>query len=79
MFKLITVVVVVLVSASLPWLMMLAYGFRALALEMEQTQFTAGLGDAYVYLLIIAMISSALILYGLVSWITKNKKRLFNM
>lgn len=76
---LITVVVGILVSASLPWLIILAYGFQSLAQEMEQTQFTSGLGNAYVILLVLAMISSSLILYFLVSWVAKNKKRLFDL
>lgn len=75
----ISVVVAILISASLPWLIILAYGFRALAEEMERTQFTSGLGNTYVILLIIAMISSALILYFLISWVSRNKNRWFNM
>jgi hypothetical protein len=76
---LIIVVVGILISASLPWLIILAYGFQSLAREMEQTQFTSGLGNAYVILLILAMVSSSLILYFLVSWVAKNKNRLFDL
>lgn len=75
---LIIVVVGILLTASLPWLAVLAYGFQSLAAEMEQSQFVSGLGNAYVILLIIGMTSSALILYFLVSWVAKHKSRLFH-
>ncbi|MEK6478423.1 hypothetical protein WJR50_12845 [Catalinimonas sp. 4WD22] len=70
-------IVSVLIIASLPWLIILAFGFQSLAAEMEQTELTFGLGNAYVSLLIIAMVSSALILYFLVSWIVKHKDNFF--
>jgi hypothetical protein len=79
LFILIAVVVGILLGASLPWLIILAYGFQTLAAEMQETQFTSGLGNSYVILLILAMISSSLILYFLVSWVAKNKKRMFDM
>lgn len=71
------VVVSVLIIASLPWLLILAFGFRALAAEMEKVEMTFGLGNAYVSLLILAMVSSALLLYFLVSWIVRHKDRIF--
>ncbi|MDF9798715.1 ABC-type multidrug transport system permease subunit [Catalinimonas alkaloidigena] len=70
-------VVSVLIIASLPWMFILAFGFRSLAAEMEQVELTFGLGNAYVSLLIIAMVSSALILFFLVSWVVKHKDRFF--
>ncbi|MFP4089177.1 MAG: hypothetical protein ACLFT3_02635 [Cyclobacteriaceae bacterium] len=79
LFILIAVVVGILLGASLPWLIILAYGFQTLAAEMEQTQFTSGLGNAYVLLLILGMVGSFLILYFLVSWVAKNKKQMFDV
>ncbi|MFP4095753.1 MAG: hypothetical protein ACLFUB_14805 [Cyclobacteriaceae bacterium] len=79
LFILIAVVVGILLGASLPWLIILAYGFQTLAAEMEQTQFTSGLGNAYVLLLILGMVGSSLILYFLVSWVAKNKKQMFDV
>lgn len=70
-------IVSVLIITSLPWLFILAFGFQSLAAEMERTELTFGLGNAYVSLLIIAMVSSALLLYFLVSWIVKHKDRIF--
>jgi hypothetical protein len=72
------IVVAILITSSLPWLIILVYGFRSLAAEMQQTQFTAGLGNAYVIILISALILSSLILFFLVRWVSKNKKRLFD-
>lgn len=71
------VIVSILVIASLPWLIILAFGFKALAAEMEEVELTFGLGNAYVSLLILAMVSSALLLYFLVSWIIRHKDRIF--
>ncbi len=70
-------IVSVLIIASLPWMIILVYGFKALAAEMERVELTFGLGNAYVSLLILAMVSSTLILYFLVSWIIKHKDRIF--
>ncbi|WPP52578.1 hypothetical protein [Catalinimonas niigatensis] len=71
------IIVSILIIASLPWLLILAFGFQTLAAEMEEVELTFGLGNAYVSLLILAMVSSALILYFLVSWIVKHKNRIF--
>lgn len=71
------IIVGILIIASLPWLLILAFGFQALAAEMEKVELTFGLGNAYVSLLILAMVSSALILYFLVSWIVKHKNQIF--
>ncbi|WKN29579.1 hypothetical protein PZB74_11450 [Porifericola rhodea] len=74
---LIVLVVSVLIISSLPWLMILAFGFQALAQEMEQVELTFGLGNAYVSLLILAMVCSALLLFFLINWIVKNKHSIF--
>jgi len=74
---LIVLVVSVLIISSLPWLMILAFGFQALAQEMEQVELTFGLGNAYVSLLILAMVCSALLLFFLINWVVKNKHSIF--
>lgn len=71
------IIVSILIIASLPWLIILAFGFQALAAEMNKVALTFGLGNAYISLLIAAMISSALILYFLVSWVIKHKDQIF--